>query len=163
MEINYSLSVTYPRVLLAIFVLFGGVTISNAQDAVTPPTLEAKVGAYFQKVYNDNMQGVYKACHPWGGHATAIIVTGVKATQWRNGVATEQGSDVVQFTVDYTILWSSILHPKGTGHTEARNTYSVTENKIVPVGRTIVSSNGKHTADNQGTDLIHLAELAWKF
>jgi hypothetical protein len=155
--------VTRPRLLLVILLILGGLTVGDAQDAVAPPSLETKVGAYFQKLYSDNMQGVYKTYHPWGGHATAITVTGVKVTQWRNGVATEQGSDVVQFTVDYTILWSSILHPKGTGHTEARSTYSVTENKIVPVGRTIVSTNGKHTADNQGTDLIHLAELAWKF
>jgi len=163
MGFSYSLKVIFPRVLLVILIIFGRLTVGDAQDAVASPSLEAKVGAYFQKVYNDNMQGVYKAYHPWGGHATAITVTGVKITQWKNGKATELGSDVVQFTVDYTILWSSILHPKGTGHTEARNTYSVTEKKIIPVGRTLLNSNGKHTSDNQGTDLVHLAELAWKF
>jgi hypothetical protein len=110
--------------LTGLLLLF--LTSLRAEDQkVVSLTLEQKLQAYYQQLYSQNLSIVYEDCHPIGskiGKATGVTVTVVKITQWKGGTPTGQADDVLQFIVDYTVLWKSPLHPKGGGHTEARST-----------------------------------------
>ena len=130
---------------------------ARAQDVSTPTPLEQRLVNYYQAFLSLNKQKVFLHYHRLGGTATAVTVTGAKVTQWKGGVDTEQPADIVQFTVDFTILWSSILHPHGTGHTVARNTYQVSNGQLQIVGRQIISTNGKlGNIDNSGQSSLYL-------
>ena len=75
------------------------------------------------------------------GRATGVTVSDVKITQWKGAIDTEKGSDIQQFSVHYTIFWSSFLH-HGNGFTEARSVYSVDGDTITCVGNEILKTNG---------------------
>ncbi len=100
------------------------------------------------------------------GTPDAVTVNEVRITQWKNGTPSENGSDVVQFTVDYTILWKSVLHPLGGGYTKARSTYNVAEDEIIPEGNLILGTNAKRLKAGQVVGLLklgHIAKLALLF
>jgi len=118
-------------------------TTSSTQVAQKSP-LEAEVATKIQAIYNQDKQQLFHVFHS-RGEATAVIVSDVKITQWKNGVDTEQPSDILQFAVHYTLYWSSILH-HGDGYTEATSVYAIDSDsgKIACVGNQVIKSNGSN-------------------
>lgn len=104
------------------------------------PTLEDRIAAHFQPLYNEHKQQIFLIFHP-GGRATGITVDDVKITQWAGGQATGQGADVQQFIVHYTIYWSSIIH-HGDGVTEVDTVYGVEQGQVKVMGNQVIKTNG---------------------
>jgi hypothetical protein len=123
---------------------------AHSEDQQSSTPLEQRIETYFQGYLNHYKQQVFERYHHLGGKATAVTVTDAKVTQWQNGTDTEQPKDIVQFTVDFTIQWSSVLHPNGDGHTDARNTYQLT-NGGWTISRKIINTNG-HLGNIDTTD-----------
>jgi hypothetical protein len=125
--------------------------------------LEQRMQAYYQNLYSKNINAIFVLCHPIGnssGKPNAVTVTAVKITQWKNGEATEEFGDVVQFTVDYMVLWRSKLHPLGGGHTEARSTYVVSNKEVTPVSNIIVSTNALRLTSGQTVGILKIGGKA---
>jgi hypothetical protein len=146
-------------VALATLGFFSTSRCQNQDGVANESLLEKRIVIAFQSEYEGRIQKIYKMYHPWGGKPTAIAVTSATITKWKNGVATGEGDNISQFDVNYTILWSSLLHPNATGHTDARSTYQVADGQVKNVGNRIINTNGTHTVDNEGQDMMSLAKV----
>jgi hypothetical protein len=134
-------------VRILVIAVFGSPLLSFCQslspDSATT-AIEAKIVAHFQPIYDRNRQQIFRLFHPIG-HATGITVDSAAITEWAGGQPTARGSDVRQFAVNYTIYWSSPLHPDD-GVTQVKTVYEVILGQLRVAGNQVVSTNGETTS-----------------
>jgi len=125
-------------------------------DEAAPLTLEVKIAAHFQPLFSEHKQQIFLQFHPIG-HGTGVTVDSVQITQWAGGQPTGRGADVQQFAINYTVYWTSPLHP-GDGVTQVKTVYGVEDGVWKVEGNQVVKTNGK-TRSNILSDLPLAAKI----
>jgi hypothetical protein len=121
---------------------------------------EALITSEYQRGYNLHKQQLFLGYMIKGGIATGVTVNSVKITQWVEGQPTGKPNDVQQFTVDFTVYWTSQLHPND-GYTEVTAVYAHQPRTTRPVGSHVVKTNGitRDDVEKFGMKALEIAVL----
>jgi len=97
---------------------------SNVWTGITGPStsVEQRIANNCQSLLTRDKQAVFDQLHPIGT-AKSIVVHEVNVDSWKHGKATNQESDIIRFTVRYTLFWEGPITTDG--YTKIESTYDM--------------------------------------
>jgi zinc ribbon protein len=105
--------------------------------------LQGAITSSLQADLSENKQVLYDKIHIAGaiglGKAKSDVIQAV-SLQWKGDRMTDKAADLVSFTVDHTLYWSTLL--TSDGHTKFRDTYDCSGGNPRLVESKVLDTNG---------------------
>jgi hypothetical protein len=140
------------KVLLRTVLIAGGclllvlivLSFIGSHSGPPPPSkLQTALAAALQEELSQNKQKLYDKIHLAGtfglGTAKNDVIQNM-SVQWRGGHATDSPADLISFTVDHTLYWSTPV--TSDGHTKFRDAYDCSGGSPNLIDSKVIDTNG---------------------